>query len=99
MQRIYNSNIRFRWAEAKRRLNLHLHGLDLADAPLVFGGPTLTVEDARFEYPERRFITVGLLDGKVVLVAHTEDEHEIRIISFRNATRREAASFLASIAG
>ena len=35
-------------------------------------------------------ITLGLLAGIPVSIVHTETAHEIRIISFRKATQREA---------
>ena len=35
-------------------------------------------------------MTLGLLAGIPVSIVHTESEHEIRIISFRKATKREA---------
>ena len=91
MPRIYNTTIRFAWSEAKRRRNRLLHALDFADAAKVFAGATLTFEDARFEYGEHRFVTLGLLSGIPVSIVHTEYQHEIRIISFRKATTREAA--------
>ena len=93
MQRIYNTNIRIAWSEAKRRRNRIEHGLDFADAVAVFEGATFTFEDDRFSYGERRFVSLGLLFGIPVSVAHTENSHEIRIISFRKATTREAAIF------
>lgn len=87
----------FTWSEAKRGVNLHAHGLDFADAPRVFEGATYTFEDARFSYGEQRFLTLGLLAGIPVSVVHTESEHEIRIISFRKATRREAQIYFDAI--
>ena len=80
----------FRWSEAKRSANLNSHGLDFVDAQLVFEGATYTFEDDRFSYGEQRFVTLGLLAGIPVSIAHTETENEIRIISFRKATSREA---------
>ena len=44
-----------------------------------------------------RFVTLGLLAGVPVSVVHTENEHEIRIISFRKATNREALIFFNEI--
>ena len=79
----------FTWSEAKRNLNLKSHGLDFVDAPRVFEGITFSFEDDRFSYSEQRFVTLGLLAGIPVSIVHTENEHEIRIISFRKATRRE----------
>ena len=81
--------MRFTWSERKRAINLREHGLDFLDAPRVFEGLTFTYEDDRIAYGEQRFITLGLLAGVPVSVAHTESDDEIRIISFRKATGRE----------
>ena len=85
--------MRFTWSERKRAINLKEHGLDFIDAPRVFEGLTFSYEDDRFAYGEQRFITLGLLAGVPVSVAHTETDDEIRIISFRKATGREARRF------
>ena len=81
--------MRYSWDEAKRQRNLKRHGLDFADAPLVFAGLTYTFEDDRLAYHEERFVTLGLLRGRAVSIIHTETAYEIAIISFRKATRRE----------
>jgi hypothetical protein len=60
--------------------------------PRVFDGATYTFEDDRFSYGEQRFVTLGLLAGVPVSVVQTENEHEIRIISFRKATLGRAMS-------
>jgi len=74
----------------KKALNLKKHGYDFDDAPLVIEGTsTVTFEDRRFQYHEQRFITLGLLRGDVVVIATTETEHEIRLISMRKANRHE----------
>jgi uncharacterized DUF497 family protein len=87
----------FTWSQTKRAANLKAHGLDFVDAPGVFDGVTFTFEDDRFSYGEQRFITLGLLAGIPVSVAHTETPNEIRVISFRKATRREAQLFFSQI--
>ena len=87
----------FTWSETKRRANLKGHGLDFIDAPLMFDGVTYTFEDDRFSYGEQRFVTLGLLAGIPVSVVHTESEYEIRIISFRRATQREAHLYFSEI--
>jgi uncharacterized DUF497 family protein len=89
--------VEFTWSERKRSLNLKQHGLDFVDAPVVFVGMTFTFEDDRFSYNEQRFVTLGLLAGVPVSIVHTESAHEIRIISFRKATRREAQIFLDAV--
>ena len=87
----------FRWSERKRSINLTEHGLDFVDAPLVFEGITFTFEDDRYSYGERRLVTLGLLAGVPVSIAHRETDHEIRIISFRKATKREAEIYFREV--
>ena len=78
-------------------MNIEKHRLDFVDAKNVFQGMTYTFEDDRFSYAEQRFITLGLLAGIPVSVVHTENEYEIRIISFRKATRRESQIYFNAI--
>lgn len=89
--------MRFTWKEAKRTSNLKTHGLDFLDAPKVFEGPTFTFEDDRFNYSERRFITLGLLSGTPVSMVHTETADHIHVISFRKATKNEQIIFFQNI--
>ena len=87
----------FTWSERKRSLNIKQHGLDFVDAPAVFSGLTYTFEDDRFSYIEQRFVTLGLLAGVPVSIVHTETANEIRIVSFRQATRSEAQLFFSAV--
>jgi uncharacterized DUF497 family protein len=89
--------MRFTWSEAKRSLNIQQHGLDFVDAPRVFDGPTFTYEDDRFDYSERRFVSLGILDGMVVSIVHTESSRLIHVISFRKATKHEQAIFFKNL--
>jgi uncharacterized DUF497 family protein len=79
------------------RLNIEQHCLYFVDAPRVFDGPTYTYEDDRFDYPEQRFVTLGILDEFVVSIVHTETSRVIRIISLRKATKHEQAIFFKNI--
>jgi uncharacterized DUF497 family protein len=83
--------------EAKRQSNLADHGLDFVHAPRVFEGVTYAFEDDRFDYGEVRFVTLGLLDGVVVSIVHTETPRLIRVFSFRKATKHEQTIFFNSI--
>jgi uncharacterized DUF497 family protein len=87
----------FSWDETKRSANLRKHGIDFRDAPKIFRGFTLTAEDDREAYGERRFLTLGLLEDQVVSVAHTERGEDIRIISIRKATKNEARFYFSQI--
>jgi len=88
---------KYEWDEIKRKSNVKKHGIDFVDAPMIFDGYTLTIEDDRHDYGEERFVTFGILDGMVVAVAHTETEELIRIISIRKATRYEEKEYFSQI--
>jgi uncharacterized protein len=90
--------VRYEWAEAKRRSNIQKHGIDFIGIDLVFAGKTVTVLDDRFDYGENRFVTLGLLSGRVVVISHTETDDVIRIISVRRATKNEEISYFGTIA-
>jgi uncharacterized DUF497 family protein len=81
--------MRFEWNAAKNRSNFVKHGLDFADAELVLAGPCVTFIDDRFDYGEERFVTLGLLAGRLVTIAHAPRGEATRIISMRKANRRE----------
>ena len=83
----------YEWDEAKRLINLHKHGIDFIDVPPVFDGDIITVEDDRYDYGEQRFVTFGLLQGRVIAVVHTELEYCVRIISARKATKYEQQTY------
>lgn len=85
--------MKYAWDENKRKINRKKHGLDFADAPLVFEGVTLTFEDDVPDYNEKRFKTLGLLGTVVVVIVHTETEEEIRVISMRKADSRERRAY------
>ena len=87
----------FTWSETKRAANIKAYGLDFLDAASVFEGVTFTFENDRFSYGEQRFVKLGLLAGISVSVVHTENEHGIRVISFRKATKRESQIYFDEI--
>jgi len=86
-------HVRFEWDEAKRRTNLWRHGIDFADAVDVFSGPIHTIADDRYDYGEKRFLTLGLLSGRVVAIVHTASDDVIRLISARKAERHEQIKY------
>jgi uncharacterized protein len=90
----------FEWDENKRQTNLRKHGIDFVDVEEVFDGYTLTIEDDREDYGKQRFITLGMIQGRVVVVAHTEDEQTetIRVFSVRKATKYEQKKYFEKVA-
>jgi uncharacterized DUF497 family protein len=77
----------------KRLLTLRERGLDMLRAREVFGGPHFTRPDLRKDYGEARFITVGWLDSRLVVMAWTPRGIARRIFSMRHCHEHEAKTF------
>lgn len=78
---------------AKREATLQERGLDMADAGEIFRGATITVPDDRKDYGEARFITIGFIAERMVVVVWTARDRLRRIISLRKANDREKALY------
>lgn len=81
--------MRVAYDEAKRRLVLEERGLDLADADSLFDGFHLTRRDDKHSDVEERFVSVGELQGLVVIVVWTLRDDQRRIITMWKANERE----------
>jgi uncharacterized DUF497 family protein len=78
------------WDESKRRRNIKVHGMDFEDADAIWDEFTITREDIRERYGEKRLVTFGLVNGEVVVLVHVERDDDMHIISLRRAERYEA---------
>ena len=84
----------FEWDRAKAKANLKKHGIDFADAALVFDDEErLEWLDDREEYGEDRFCTVGEVHGRVIFVAYAARGNRIRLITARRAAKREREDY------
>ena len=84
----------FEWDERKNRLNIEKHGISFDTAGKIFEGPVLTWADDRKDYGEIREISLGKVEGQVLLtVAHTDRNECIRIISARVTSQKERRTF------
>ena len=77
----------------KREQTLIHRGLDMADAELVLNSNNLSFPDLRNEYGEERFISIGLIEGRMVYIAWTLRNGVYRIISMRKANDREQKKY------
>jgi hypothetical protein len=77
----------------KRDRTLLERGLDFAHAEQLFAGVHFTSQDLRVDYAEDRFITVGFLQAKLVVLVWTPRGELRRIISMRKANEREKAFY------
>ena len=82
------------WDPAKAASNLRKHRVSFEDAKLALADPAAIVEPDYSEPTEERWRTTGMAVGRVLFVVTTEpDEHTIRIISARQATRNEQVRY------
>ena len=79
---------------AKRDRTWTERGLDFARCDEVFAGHHFTAEDTRGVYDEKRYVTVGELDERMVVVVWTPRGSTRRIISMRKANEREQARYI-----
>jgi len=77
----------------KRAITLEKRGLDFDDAVHVFAGPVFDLEDDRQDYGETRWLTFGLLAGRMVAVVWTPRGGARHIISMRKANERERKKY------
>ena len=81
----------FEWDDEKARTNLQKHGIGFDEASTIFDDPLfITALDDEHSIDEERYITIGLSSKqRILMVAHTERNENIRIISARKATKNE----------
>jgi uncharacterized DUF497 family protein len=85
----------FEWDEDKAARNVKKHKVSFSEAASVLEDPlSSTFPDPDHSIEEDRFITIGTSDqGRVLVVAYTDRESRIRIISARKATRKERHAY------
>lgn len=92
--------LKLSWDEDKRKSNLRKHGLDFAHVIDFDTDSALVAEDVRgktdpkFRYRERRYIALGLLRGKLVVLVYAAEPGGWRIISLRPAMSKEELLWL-----
>jgi uncharacterized protein len=80
----------FEWDGDKAEANFRKHGVDFETATGAFADVFgLDEIDARMDYGEPRFQLIGRAAGTLITVIYAERGDRIRIISARQATRRE----------
>lgn len=90
--------MKFEWDKEKNKWNIHKHGLDFADAHEIFKSPMLIIPDTRRDYGENRYIGLGYIKHRLMVLVFTERESNIiRIISLRKANNREQTKFDATL--
>ncbi|MFG6095606.1 BrnT family toxin [Leptothoe sp. ISB3NOV94-8A] len=81
----------FEWDPDKAAANFEKHGVSFQEAATVFNDPlSITFPDPDHSVGENRYIIIGAsIIGLLLVVAHTDRDQRLRIISARKATRKE----------
>lgn len=80
----------FEWDEEKNLINIKKHQISFTEASEIFNYPIITKIDNRYDYNEKREISLGKLNNEIIVVmVHTDRNKKIRIISARKANRNE----------
>jgi uncharacterized protein len=86
--------MKFEWDQLKNQANIKKHELDFTDASKIFRLPLRVCPDQRQDYGEDRWIGIGMLDGRIVVIVFIEiDNQTVRIISLRKALPDERKSY------
>ena len=85
----------FEWNPSKAATNFTKHGVTFSEAATVFGDPLeVTIADPDHSVGEFRFLSIGRSEaGRLLVVAYTERNNHIRIITARPAMPREARRY------
>jgi uncharacterized protein len=75
--------------QSKRDESFISRDIAFEDAPLVFLGKTIEVEDLRKDYGEVRIICFGKLRDRMVVVGYTQRGDARHVFSMRKANQRE----------
>jgi uncharacterized DUF497 family protein len=87
--------LRFEWDRGKAAENLAKHGVSFEEAATIFRDPlSATGADPDHSVDEERFVTFGMsTSGRLLVVAHTDRDDTIRIISARPVTPSERSIY------
>lgn len=89
----------FEWDEAKSERNRIERGLPFGLAVELFQDFVIDQVDDRRNYGETRMIAVGSVGGRVLVCAYTDRDGVRRIISLRDANRRERHGYRTAYPG
>ena len=83
--------MKFEWNPEKAHSNLRKHKVSFVEAATALKDPmAATGRDPDHSIREERFITFGVSEkGRLLVVAHTEKDDTLRIISARVASKKE----------
>lgn len=82
----------FEWDENKRKYNLEKYGIDFIDVVEIFDDPK-RIEFENIRDGEKRFQTIGIVNGVALFLVYTSRGRKKRIISVRRASKNERKTY------
>ena len=81
--------MKIEWDPKKAKLNLRKHRVSFEEAATALSDPmAATGADPDHSITEERYVTFGVSErGRLLVVAHTDEEETIRIVSARTASK------------
>ncbi|HWV22702.1 MAG TPA: BrnT family toxin [Thermomicrobiales bacterium] len=79
----------FTWDPQKDEQNRQKHGLSLDDGIVLFASEANIIELPDDRHDEPRFVRIGRAGRRLLVIIWTQDGHNIRLISVREATKHE----------
>jgi hypothetical protein len=91
----YTRSMEFEWDPEKDADNQRKHGVSFDEAATVFGDPRAwTITDPDHAVDEQRFLTTGIsTQQRLLIVAHTDRDDWVRLISARSVTAAERRTY------
>ena len=88
-------NPEFEWDDEKAGTNLKKHDVGFEEGATIFNDLMIvTIPDPNHSKDEDRYISIGIsVQGRLLVVVHTERAERIRLISCRKATSAERKSY------
>lgn len=83
--------MKFEWHKTKAAANIRKHGISFDEAATVFADLFSHIyPDVDHSDDETRFLIIGMSQAeRILVVSHTDRGEQVRIISAREATRKE----------
>jgi len=83
--------MKFEWDENKNKANVKKYGIAFEDAAKIFLAQRVEKRSDRAN--EKRYITVGEVNNRVIAVIYTLRGENVRIISARKARKNEEREY------
>ena len=77
----------------KDRENIRKHGISLSAAKDILWDEAISWPDDRFEYDELRMIAIAPIENKLYYIVYVERGDAVRIISIRDANRKDIKNY------